>query len=97
MRLKWKLVWDHLEIVLILAQDRCMVCAKRTIGLEIVLDAHDGTPRGRGSCGIPLLSVWRQCRCWLGDVGLVESHFIPFGDSVRCRCKMGAWFALDVP
>jgi hypothetical protein len=25
--------------------DRCMVCAKRTIGLEIVLDAPDGTPR----------------------------------------------------
>ena len=32
----------------------------------------------------------------LGDVGHVESNFIPFGDSVRCRCKMGAWFALDV-
>ena len=41
--------------------------------------------------------VWRQCWCWLGDVGHVESDFIPFGDSVRCRCKMGAWFALDVP
>ena len=25
--------------------DRCMVCAKRTIGSEIVLDAPDGTPR----------------------------------------------------
>ena len=25
--------------------DRCMVCAKRTIGLEIILDALDGTPR----------------------------------------------------
>ena len=33
----------------------------------------------------------------LGDVGHVESDFIPFEDSVRCRCKMGAWFALDVP
>ena len=33
----------------------------------------------------------------LGDVGHVESHFISFGDSVRCRCKTGAWFALDVP
>ena len=30
-------------------------------------------------------------------MGHVESDFIPFGDSVRCRCKMGAWFALDVP
>ena len=25
--------------------DRCMVCAKRTIGSEIILDAPDGTPR----------------------------------------------------
>ena len=27
------------------AQDRCMVCAEHTIGLEIVLDTLDGTPR----------------------------------------------------
>ena len=33
------------DIVLILTQDRCMVCAKRTISLEIILDAPDGTPR----------------------------------------------------
>jgi hypothetical protein len=26
-------------------QDRYMVCAKRTIDLEIILDAPDGTPR----------------------------------------------------
>ena len=57
-------------------QDRCMVCARCTIGLHIILDAPDGTPRLRGLCGTLLLSVWRQC--W-------------------CRCKIGAWFALDVP
>ena len=28
-----------------LPQDRCTVCAERTIGLEIVLDTPDGTPR----------------------------------------------------
>jgi hypothetical protein len=33
-----------LEIVVILMQDRCTVCAERIIGLEIVLDAPDGTP-----------------------------------------------------
>ena len=33
------------EIVLVLLQDRCTFCAKRTIGSEIVLDAPDGTPR----------------------------------------------------
>ena len=35
----------RLEMVLVLVQDRCTVCAKRTIGLDIVLDAPDGTPR----------------------------------------------------
>jgi hypothetical protein len=43
MRLKWKLVSVHLEIELILTQDRCTVCTKRTIGSVIVLDAPDGT------------------------------------------------------
>ena len=33
------------DIVLILTQDRCMVCVRHTIGSEIVLDAPDGTPR----------------------------------------------------
>jgi hypothetical protein len=40
----WNLVLFCLEIVPILMQDRCTVCAERTIGLEIVLDAPDGTP-----------------------------------------------------
>ena len=29
----------HLEMVLVSVQDRCTICAKRTIGLETVLDA----------------------------------------------------------
>ena len=43
--LKGKLVLIHLEIVLILTQERYTVCAERTIGLEIILEAPDGTPR----------------------------------------------------
>ena len=35
----------RLEMVLVLVQDRCTVCAKHTIGLDIVSDAPDGTPR----------------------------------------------------
>ena len=35
----------YLEMVLVLVQDRCTVCAERTIGLDIVLVAPDGTPR----------------------------------------------------
>jgi hypothetical protein len=60
--LKWMLVLVCLEIVLILTQDRCMVCAERNIGSEIVLDAPEDL---------------------LCDIGHVESHFNPFGDS-RC-------------
>ena len=44
-RLKWKLVLVHLDVVRILTQDRCMVCAEHTIGSENVLDTRDGTPR----------------------------------------------------
>jgi hypothetical protein len=39
------LILVSLEIVLVSVQDRCLVCAKHTIGLGIVLDAPDGTPR----------------------------------------------------
>jgi hypothetical protein len=38
------LVSYRLEIVLILMQDSCTVCAKRTIGIEIILDAPASTP-----------------------------------------------------
>ena len=44
-RLKWKLDSVYLEIVLILTQDRCMVCTEHTKGSKIVLDAPDGTPK----------------------------------------------------
>jgi hypothetical protein len=35
----------RLEPMLVLVQDWCMVCAKRTIGSEFILDAPNGTPR----------------------------------------------------
>jgi hypothetical protein len=35
----WNLILVCLVTVLVLGQDRCMVCTKRTIGSEIVLDA----------------------------------------------------------
>jgi hypothetical protein len=36
-----ELVSIRLDVLLISTQDRCTVCAKRTIGLEIYLDAPD--------------------------------------------------------
>ena len=41
----WNLISVRLETVLVLVQDKYMVCAKHTIGSEIILDAADGTPR----------------------------------------------------
>ena len=35
----WNITSFSLETVLVSVQDRCMVCAKRTIGSETVLDA----------------------------------------------------------
>jgi hypothetical protein len=43
--LKWKLVSVRLEIVLVSVQDKSTVCTKRTIAIEIILDAPDETPR----------------------------------------------------
>jgi hypothetical protein len=39
------LVSIRLEIVLFLMEGRCTVCVERTIGLEIILDTLDRTPR----------------------------------------------------
>ena len=35
----WNLVLVRLKIVLVSVQDRCTVCAKRTLGLDIVFNA----------------------------------------------------------
>jgi hypothetical protein len=43
----WNLVLVHLEMELMSVLDSVTVCAKRTIGSEIVLDTPDGTPRLR--------------------------------------------------
>jgi hypothetical protein len=41
----WNLISGRLEMVFVSLQDRCMVCTKRIMGLEIILDALDGPPR----------------------------------------------------
>jgi hypothetical protein len=38
------LVSIHLETAVLSVHDRCTVCTKRTIVIEIVLDAPDDTP-----------------------------------------------------
>jgi hypothetical protein len=41
----WNLVSVRLEIVLVSVRYRCTVFAERTIGLEIILDTTNDTPR----------------------------------------------------
>ena len=41
----WNVTCFWLETVLVLVQDRCMICARSTIGSEIVLDAPNVTTR----------------------------------------------------
>jgi hypothetical protein len=40
----WNLISVCLETVFVSVQDRCMVCAKHTIGSEIVLDTPNDIP-----------------------------------------------------
>jgi hypothetical protein len=56
--LNWKLALIRLETVLILTHNMYSVHAKQIIGTEIVLEAPDGTPNGRGSIGGLFQSVW---------------------------------------
>jgi hypothetical protein len=44
----WILVLIYLEIVLVSEQDRCTVYAEHTLGLGVILDAHDGTASSLG-------------------------------------------------
>jgi hypothetical protein len=41
------------------AQDRYMVCAECTMGMEIILGTSNGTPRCCVSSGSSFRSVWR--------------------------------------
>jgi hypothetical protein len=38
----WNLVLVHLEIMLILSQDWCIIYTEHTLGSEIILDTPDG-------------------------------------------------------
>jgi hypothetical protein len=64
-RLKWKLVLVYLEIVLILMQDRCTVCAEHTIVTEIVMDTPDENPSDVGHVESRFCPFGDNvCLCW---------------------------------
>ena len=47
----WNLASSRLETMLVLVQDWCTLCAKRTRGSEIVLDTPDGTTSNEAQVG----------------------------------------------
>ena len=87
--LNWKLVLVRLELVRVLTQDRCMVCAERTIGLEIdcmqpmelLSDVGHAESRSvRLEMVLVLLFVLVQDRC-----------------TVYNKCTIGSYIILDAP
>jgi hypothetical protein len=91
------LVLVHLETVLVLVPNRCTVCAKRTIGLEIILEEVDGTPRcycwskigAQLASNVPLgqKSFWTHLMVHQVDGAQVEACFGPFEDSVNLDAR----------
>ena len=67
----WNLASFSLEVMLVSVQDRCTVCAKRTIGSEIILDTPFGTTRSQGSSESSFVSVQDCCMvCARHAIGL---------------------------
>jgi hypothetical protein len=89
----------RLEIVLILTQDRCTVCAERTIGSSIVLDAPDGLVgdmvrvESRFSrLETVLMSVQDRCTvCTEHTIGIeIVLHIMgPLGDEAQVEAQFG--------
>jgi hypothetical protein len=50
---RFSLFGDSVSVV----QDRLTVCAEHKTCSKIILDAHDGTARRLGPCGISFLSI----------------------------------------
>jgi hypothetical protein len=82
--LLWNLILVHLEMVLVSEQDRCTVCAKYTIGLEIVLDAPVGTS---------MYEVQGEAR--FIPFGDSVNHDVRC--RVCTKCTMGSKIVLDAP
>ena len=67
-------------------QDRCTVCVKRIIGSENRFGRKIGA---WFALNVPLArkSFWTHPMEHLGDVGYVEPHLFPYGDSVSVDAR----------
>ena len=84
----WNLTSFHLETLLVSVQDRCMVCARCTIGLLTVLDAPDGTTRSLGD------EAQVEARFGLSDILLI---LMQDRCTVCVEHTIGSEIVLDAP
>jgi uncharacterized protein with PIN domain len=81
----WNLILVRLEILLILTQDRCMVCAEYTIGLEIFFRC---TERNSYVTWV----IWNLVSV------LLETEFVSLQDRCTvCAKRLGSKIILDAP
>ena len=71
----------RLEMVLVSVQDRCMVCTKRTIGLEIILDAPmvllgDEAQVEARLARLEIVVIWTQNWCMVCAEHTIGSEII---------------------
>jgi hypothetical protein len=73
------------EIVLILTQDSCTVCADRIIGSEIILDDRMELLRAQFAPNVPKAqkSFWTNPMVHLGEEAQLEACFGGFRDSAN--------------
>jgi hypothetical protein len=83
--LYWNVVSFHLETLLTLKQDKCMVCAERTKGSEIVLDASDGTQVTR--------LKWKLVSVHLEVVLVSMQEWY----TICAKCTIGSEIVFDAP
>ena len=93
-KLNWKLVLVRLEIVLILTQDRCVLCVERTIGLKIILSHPMDLLGDVGMWNLSsfrletvLVSVQDRCmvcaRCTKAYISFWMHPMVPLGDEAQ--------------
>jgi hypothetical protein len=77
-RVMWNLSFFRLVIVLVLVQDRCIVCAKYTIGPEIILDALDGiiSERLKWKLHSEIVLILMQDRCTVYVEHTISSEIV---------------------
>ena len=80
----WNHVSDHLEIVLVSVEDRCLVCAKRCIGSDIVFN-------------VPMVLLGDEAQVEAPFSPFGDSAILTQDRCVVCVKPIGSEIILDTP